>query len=101
MIFYQVFRKSFLLYSAQQLICRNCKRLREFEDIEISEISRQSCRGDCEYLLKILSGFGPIIRPLVTYQSQGLKHINRGRISQFSMLQETALCTLYYVLSLH
>jgi hypothetical protein len=29
---------SFLLY-------RNCKRLREFEEIEIS---RQSCRVDCE-----------------------------------------------------
>jgi hypothetical protein len=27
------------------LNCRNCKRLREFEEIEIS---RQSCRGDCE-----------------------------------------------------
>jgi hypothetical protein len=25
--------------------CRNCKRLREFEE---KEISRQSCRGDCE-----------------------------------------------------
>ena len=24
---------------------RNCKRLREFEEIEIS---RESCRGDCE-----------------------------------------------------
>jgi hypothetical protein len=34
MVFYQVF----LLY-------RNCKRLREFEEIEIST---QNCRGDCE-----------------------------------------------------
>jgi hypothetical protein len=37
MVCYQV--SSFLLYS------RNCKRLREFQEIEIS---RQSCRGDCE-----------------------------------------------------
>ncbi len=41
------------------------KRLREFEEIEIS---RQSCRGDCELqggkLLRLLSGFRPRIRPL-------------------------------------
>jgi hypothetical protein len=35
---------SFLRYSVQGLNRRNCKRLREFEEIEIS---RQSCRGDC------------------------------------------------------
>jgi hypothetical protein len=43
MVFYQVF--SFLLYSVQQLKCRNCRSFSEFEEIEIS---RQSCRGDCE-----------------------------------------------------
>jgi hypothetical protein len=31
---------SFLLYSVQVMNCRNCKRLRKFEEIEIS---RQSC----------------------------------------------------------
>jgi hypothetical protein len=40
-VFYQVF----LYYSVQLPNCRNCKRLREFEEIEIS---RSSCRGDCE-----------------------------------------------------
>ncbi len=41
MVFYQVF----LLYSVQLPKSRNCKRLREFEEIEIS---RPSCGGDCE-----------------------------------------------------
>jgi hypothetical protein len=38
----------FLLSSLKCTItnCRNCKRLREFEEIEIS---RHSCRGDFEY----------------------------------------------------
>jgi hypothetical protein len=42
---------------------RNCKRLREFEDIEFS---RQRCRRDFEggKLLKILTGFRPRIWPL-------------------------------------
>ncbi len=45
--FYQVFLLSPLqctvavVYSS----CRNCKRLREFEEIEIS---RQSCKDNCE-----------------------------------------------------
>jgi hypothetical protein len=43
---------------------RNCKRLREFEEIDIS---RQCCRGDWEWqegkLLRLLSGFRPRIRP--------------------------------------
>jgi hypothetical protein len=43
-VFYQVFLLSPLQYS-ETLYCRNCKRLREFEEIEIS---RESCRGDCE-----------------------------------------------------
>ncbi len=38
-------RFSSFLYSVQQLNCRNCKRLREFEEIKSS---RQSCRGDCK-----------------------------------------------------
>jgi len=46
------------------LIYRNCKRLREFEEIQIS---RQSCRGDCEQqgrkLLILLFWFCPRIRP--------------------------------------
>jgi hypothetical protein len=41
-----------------------CKRLREFEEIEIS---RQSCRGDREKkggkLFRLLSEFRPRIRP--------------------------------------
>ena len=41
-----------------------CKRMCELEAIEIS---RQSCRGDCESqggkLLRLLSGFRPKIRP--------------------------------------
>ncbi len=43
MVFYQVF----LLYPLQctVILVEICKRLREFEEIEIS---RQSCRGDCE-----------------------------------------------------
>jgi hypothetical protein len=42
---YSIRFSSFLLYSVQQLNCRNCKRLREFEEIDIS---RQNCGGDCE-----------------------------------------------------
>ncbi len=42
-VFYQVFLRSPLQCILTD--CRNCKRLREFEGIEIS---RQSCRGDCE-----------------------------------------------------
>ncbi len=42
-LFYQVF----LLFPLQCTVTHyeNCKRLSEFEEIEIS---RQSCRGDCE-----------------------------------------------------
>jgi hypothetical protein len=40
-VFYQVF----LLSPLQCMHCRNFKRSREFEEIEIS---RQSCRGDFE-----------------------------------------------------
>jgi hypothetical protein len=40
---YQIFLLSFIQYTVTHY--RNCKRLREFEEIEIS---RQSCRGDCE-----------------------------------------------------
>jgi hypothetical protein len=43
-VWFSIKFSSFLL-SAQLLNCRSCKRLREFEEIEIS---RQSCRGDCE-----------------------------------------------------
>ncbi len=42
-VFYQVFLPSPLQCTATH--CRNCKRLREFEEIEIS---RQSCRDDFE-----------------------------------------------------
>jgi hypothetical protein len=57
---------SFLLYSVHIVVhYRNCKRLREFEEIEIS---MQSCRGDSEQqggkFLRLLSGFRPRIRPL-------------------------------------
>ncbi len=57
------------------LIYRNCKRFREFEEIAIS---RQSCRGECEYqggkLLRLLSGFRQRIRPVVYLrQSQFLR----------------------------
>jgi hypothetical protein len=40
-VFFQVFLLSLLKCTLTHL--RNCKRLREFEEIEIS---RQSCRGD-------------------------------------------------------
>jgi hypothetical protein len=38
------------------------KRLREFEEIEIS---RQSCKSDCECKEEEFSGFRPRIRPQV------------------------------------
>ncbi len=63
---------SFTVYSKLTVeICKRlcefeeiCKRMRQFEEIEIS---RQSCKGDCEYqggkLLSLLSGFLSRIRP--------------------------------------
>jgi hypothetical protein len=45
MVFYQVSLLSPLQCTVTQLYCRNCKRLREFEEIEVS---RQSYREDCE-----------------------------------------------------
>jgi hypothetical protein len=42
-VFYQFFLLSLLHCTLTH--CRNCKRLREFEEIDIS---RQSCRGDFE-----------------------------------------------------
>jgi hypothetical protein len=41
------FHQVFLLSPLQCTVlnCRNCKRLREFEEIEIS---KQSCKSDCE-----------------------------------------------------
>jgi hypothetical protein len=45
---YQVKFSSFLLYSTLTH-CGNCKRLREFGEIEIS---RQSCRYDFEYVAR-------------------------------------------------
>ncbi len=52
-VFYQVFLLSPLQCTVMH--CINCKRLREFEEIEIS---RQSCRGDFEYQGgKLLIGF--------------------------------------------
>jgi hypothetical protein len=60
--FYQVFILSPLQCTVTN--CRNCKRLREFEEIEILS---QSCRGYFQWqggkLLRILSGFRPRIRP--------------------------------------
>ena len=44
-VFYQVFLLS-LLQCTVVTHCRNCKRLRDFEEIEIS---RQRCRGDFEW----------------------------------------------------
>jgi hypothetical protein len=44
-VWFSIRFSSFLLYSLQQLNCKYCKRLREFEEIEIS---RQSCWGDFE-----------------------------------------------------
>jgi hypothetical protein len=67
MVFYQV--SSSLLASVYCTVmnCRHCKRLREFEEIEIS---RQSCRDDCEKhggklskRSRLLSGFHLRIRP--------------------------------------
>jgi hypothetical protein len=56
-VWFFIMFSSFLLY-------RNCKRLLDLEEIEIS---RQSYRGDCEQqggkLLRLLSGFRPRIRP--------------------------------------
>jgi hypothetical protein len=61
-VWFSIRFSTFLITSVQQLNSRNCKRLREFEEIEIS---RQSCRGDCEKqegkLLRLLSGFRPRI----------------------------------------
>jgi hypothetical protein len=57
----------FLLSPSQFTVMHyiNCRRLREFEEIEIS---MQSCRGDSELqkekLIRRLSGFRPRIRPL-------------------------------------
>ncbi len=45
MIFYQLFLLSPLQCTSTELYCRNCERLRELEEIEISS---QSFRGDCE-----------------------------------------------------
>jgi hypothetical protein len=45
MVFYQVFFLSPLQCTFTVRNSRNCKRFCEFEEIEIS---RQSCRGDCE-----------------------------------------------------
>jgi hypothetical protein len=63
MVFYQVFLLSPLQCTVTEL--RNCKRLREFEEIEIS---RQCWRGDCEYNKEktLLSGFHFRIRPQIT-----------------------------------
>ncbi len=44
-VWFSIRFSSFIFYSVQYLNCRNCKRLREFEEIEIS---RHSCRGNCE-----------------------------------------------------
>jgi hypothetical protein len=48
------------------LLFRNCKRLREFEEIKMS-MATQSFRGDCEWeggkFLRLLPGFRPRIWP--------------------------------------
>jgi hypothetical protein len=58
------------------LFYRNCKRLREFEEIEIL---RQSCRGDREKqggkLLRLLSGFCPRIWPPSVFILENIIHI--------------------------
>jgi len=60
-----VFYRVFLLSPLQCIIVTKCKRLRKFEE---KEISMQSCRGDCQEqggkLLRLLSRFCPRIRPL-------------------------------------
>ena len=52
---------------------RICKKLREFEEIEIS---RQSCRGDCELqeekLLILLSGLCPTLKKISEREDQYL-----------------------------
>ncbi len=62
MVFCQVFHLSPLQCKVKK--CRNCKRLREFEE---KEISRKCCRGDCEWqegkFLELLSEHGLRIRP--------------------------------------
>jgi hypothetical protein len=66
MVFYQVFLLSPL--HVQNLNCRNCKRLREFEEIKVSRQKSCTCRVECELqggkLLRLLSVFRPRIRPL-------------------------------------
>jgi hypothetical protein len=70
MVFYQVFLLSPL--RVQKLNCRNCKRLREFEEIAVS---RQSCtcRSECEKqggkLLRLFSGFVQEFGLWMLYQS--------------------------------
>jgi hypothetical protein len=59
---------------------RNCKRLRECEEIEIS---RQSCRevtvNSKEENSKLLSGFRPRIRPLnLFYSPELILHLPKG-----------------------
>jgi hypothetical protein len=44
-VWFSIRFSSFLLLNVQLMNYRNSKRLREFEEIEIS---RQTCRGDCE-----------------------------------------------------
>jgi hypothetical protein len=63
MVFYQVFLLSPLQWTKKN--CRNCKRLREFKEKEISR--SKCCSGGCEWkegkFLGLVSGFRPRIRP--------------------------------------
>ncbi len=85
MVFYQVF----ILNS------RNCKRLREFEEMEIS---RLSCRWDCEQqggkLLRLLSGFLPRIRSQDYTTQPSWCAIQLNLASPYPYLAHTAVRTL-------
>jgi hypothetical protein len=71
-----VFHQVFLIFPLQCTVthCRNCKRLREFEEIETS---RQSCRGDCEqqggkiFCVDFVQEFGLRIHNRVDYHPVG------------------------------
>ncbi len=77
-VLYQFFLLSPLQYTVAHN--RNCKRLREFEE---KEISMQSCRSDCEQqggkLLCLQSGFHPRIQLLLSKENKDLERWGRGK----------------------
>ncbi len=89
MVFYQVF----LLSPVQCTVTnfRNCKRLCEFEEIEIL---RQISKGDCEQqggkLVRLLSVFRPRIRPLY-YLASTIYYCDRSSTQLTPELWETKI----------